>query len=332
MSDELTIVPQDNFIGPVVSVANALAAYQAKKDLIDQILKQDVDFGTIPGSAKPALLKAGAEKMTSFFGLSTRFTDAEKVEDWTGKEHGEPFFYYRESCSLYRGDRLIASADGSCNSWEKKYHYRWVGESEIPANMSKDGLVARDGKANEFDFAITKGETSGKYGKPAEYWKKFRDEIAAGTATKILRTTSTGKKMDAWEIGAQLYRIPNDEIADLVNTILKMAQKRALVAATLIATGLSDYFTQDIDDFVAPGTTVIEATAKPVQPPEPMPYEQAAAMIAKSTKEGGEDKRFDALTQPQLEYIVMHSKDSEKVEAALTVLEKDFGMMRPGTA
>jgi hypothetical protein len=45
----------------------------------------------------------------------------------------------------------------------------------------------------------------------------------------------------AWEIDADsaLYRIPNPDGADVVNTIQKMAQKRALVAATLIATSLN---------------------------------------------------------------------------------------------
>lgn len=34
----------------------------------------------------------------------------------------------------------------------------------------------------------------------------------------------------------------------VVNTIMKMAQKRALVAAVLIVCGASEYFTQDLDD------------------------------------------------------------------------------------
>jgi hypothetical protein len=42
--------------------------------------------------------------------------------------------------------------------------------------------------------------------------------------------------------------VPNDRIMDLANTILKMADKRALVAATINATGVSDLFTQDLDD------------------------------------------------------------------------------------
>ena len=36
--------------------------------------------------------------------------------------------------------------------------------------------------------------------------------------------------------------------SDIVNTVLKMSQKRALIGATIAATGASDYFTQDLDD------------------------------------------------------------------------------------
>ena len=44
------------------------------------------------------------------------------------------------------------------------------------------------------------------------------------------------------------YRIDNDNPADQLNTIDKIAQKRALVAATLIGAHASEYFTQDIED------------------------------------------------------------------------------------
>jgi hydroxymethylpyrimidine/phosphomethylpyrimidine kinase len=42
--------------------------------------------------------------------------------------------------------------------------------------------------------------------------------------------------------------IPNSEIFDQINTIQKMAQKRSLVGAVLIATGASKFFTQDLED------------------------------------------------------------------------------------
>jgi hypothetical protein len=41
--------------------------------------------------------------------------------------------------------------------------------------------------------------------------------------------------------------LDNPDVADVVNTIQKMAQKRALVAATLIATSASEFFTQDVE-------------------------------------------------------------------------------------
>lgn len=38
---------------------------------------------------------------------------------------------------------------------------------------------------------------------------------------------------------------------DILNTLMKMAQKRAIVGATIVATGASDYFTQDEDEIAA---------------------------------------------------------------------------------
>ena len=43
-------------------------------------------------------------------------------------------------------------------------------------------------------------------------------------------------------------KVENPDIADLYNTVYKMAYKRALVSATITATGVSDIFTQDVED------------------------------------------------------------------------------------
>lgn len=40
----------------------------------------------------------------------------------------------------------------------------------------------------------------------------------------------------------------NTPIYDIMNTLMKMCQKRAIVGAVILATGASDFFTQDIDD------------------------------------------------------------------------------------
>ena len=267
MTDQAIVVVQPGFLAPVIGVQQALEAYQAKKDLIDKIFKEGVDYGTIPGSSKPSLLKAGAEKSTSFFGLHPVMADAEVVNDWTGQDHGgEPFFYYRRTCNLYRGDVLVASVDGSCNSWEKKYRYRWVDESNVPSNVDKSKLKTQGGKISEFSFALDKAETTGKYGKPVEYWERFKTAVANGTARKFMRKTSKGEA-EAWEIDGTLYCLPNEDPSDIVNTVLKMADKRALVAATLITTGLSEYFTQDIEDYVPGEFTEVAEPVKVAQKP-----------------------------------------------------------------
>ena len=59
----------------------------------------------------------------------------------------------------------------------------------------------------------------------------------------------------------QTGRVFNPEIADQVNTIRKMAQKRALIAATLLAVNASEFFTQDVEDMVT--AAVINAQAAP---------------------------------------------------------------------
>jgi len=66
---------------------------------------------------------------------------------------------------------------------------------------------------------------------------------------------------------------PNAPAYDLVNTIQKMAQKRALIAATLIAVNASEFFTQDMEDLTIEGeyTTASVRDDKPALEPEAKP-------------------------------------------------------------
>ena len=237
-SQAITVTQEDSFLAPVAGIAQFLSAYQAKKDFIDAILKPELDYGPIPGSDKPALKKPGAEKLSNLFGLIPAFEDVATTEDWTGAEHdGEPFFYYRQKCNLSKHGSLVASADGSCNSWEKKYRYR-SGERVCP-NCGKPSIIK--GKLEYGGGWICFTKKGGCGG-------KFRDNDPAIT-------------------DQQTGQVKNPDVAELVNTVLKMAQKRALVAAVLIATSASDYFTQDIEDFTdvawKPESVVSQPTEQP---------------------------------------------------------------------
>jgi hypothetical protein len=154
---------------------------------------------------------------------------------------------------------VVGAGEGSCNSWEAKYRYRWVAEEQVPEHLDRTQLLKREVRRTlcEFDFAIERAETAGTYGKPAEHWQRFREAIRAGTARSVEKPTRRGNAV-AWEIDldSPLYRIPNPDAADVVNTIQKMAQKRALVAATLIATSASEFFTQDVEDANTSGRNI----------------------------------------------------------------------------
>jgi hypothetical protein len=71
-------------------------------------------------------------------------------------------------------------------------------------------------------------------------------------------------------------RIENDNPWDFQNTILKMAAKRAKVAATLNATAASDIFTQDVEDMDLGG---LDSADRPASRPAEAAGQQAPAQV-----------------------------------------------------
>lgn len=141
----------------------ALEQYQQQieriKSFVQNNLRKDVDFGTIPNTPKPCLYKPGAEKLAKYFMLGSRIVNREREID---RQNGFAMFSYTiEVYSLQTG-AVIAQCEGSANTEEKRNR--------------------------------------------------------------------------------------NREAADLLNTLGKMAQKRAYVGAVIMAVGASDFFAPDLDD------------------------------------------------------------------------------------
>ena len=245
MSENALTVRGTTAMMPAMDMTQAAHRRNELVRFVQDIMIKGTDFGVIPGTEKATLFKPGAEKLTTFFGLSPRFEIIKEVEQWDGDE---PMFYYLIRCRLYQGDVFVGEADASCNSRESRYRFRWVSEGDVPPGLDRSALKRRGGKVSEFTFAVDKAETGGQYGKPSEYWQAFKDAIDAGAAHKFKKATSKGKQYDAWEIDMAMYRVPNEDIFSQVNTILKMAEKRALVAATLVTVNASEFFTQDLED------------------------------------------------------------------------------------
>ncbi|MCA9986714.1 MAG: hypothetical protein KDE59_20535 [Anaerolineales bacterium] len=236
MSNEngLMVMDQPLAIMPVMAIAQAVERRAAMVEFVQKIMVKDVDYGRPPGVDKDTLYKAGAEKLNTFFGLSPLFEMVGAVQDWTGADHnGEPFFNFCYRCTLRRGSHVAGQGEGSCNSWEKKYRYR---RAELKCPHCGQATVIK-GKAEYGGGWLC-------WGKKGGCGAKFGDH-------------------DATIVNQPQGDIPNPNPADLVNTLQKMAQKRALVAATLLAVNASEFFTQDVEDMAGFGDDIIDGQWMP---------------------------------------------------------------------
>ncbi len=177
-------------------VTDGLKTIRKFQAIVKKLTTEGVDYGVIPGTQKPTLLKPGAEKITKLMSLSDSYTILKSQEDYD-----KGFFAYTVKCRLahIQTGNLVSEGVGQCNSKESKYRWRWLFANELPPDIDKSTLKKQTGMS--------------RYNKP--YTR---------------------------------YRVENEDIFSQVNTILKMAKKRALVDAALSAGRLSEIFTQDMED------------------------------------------------------------------------------------
>lgn len=207
--------------------ADLVAQKNLVLDVMKSVMVEDQHYGTIPGTKKPSLWKPGAEELCTVFRLQPEFEHIRVAE--------EPgFIAITVRCTLYGmlSGVKVASAEGSCNSREDKYRYRYIEEST--------------GKPV-----------------PGAYWAAKKK----GDSKEMKRLLGEGMRAakinNEWVI-AKGIQVENDNPWNLHNTIIKMAEKRALVAATLLATAASDIFTQDLEDFPEFVSGELSPSAKPV--------------------------------------------------------------------
>lgn len=145
MTDQNTaLVARDEPRGLVM----AMSANEARqrmlelKAFVQSVMVAEVDYGIIPGTgSKPTLYQPGAQKLAELYELSIDFETPTAVEDW---DHS--FFHYRKRCILRRRgtDDLISVGEGSANSREDAFAYRWVGDRNLPPEyLTDDAAVAK---------------------------------------------------------------------------------------------------------------------------------------------------------------------------------------------
>jgi hypothetical protein len=108
-----------------------------------ELMDPDTDYGVIPGTKQPTLLKPGAEKLCDFYRLAAQFHPEITYGDGV---HSPPITVVTE-CRLHLGTLdgpVVNTGHGAANSWEKRYRYR-RGERACPA-CEKVGTIIK-GKA-----------------------------------------------------------------------------------------------------------------------------------------------------------------------------------------
>lgn len=224
------------------------------------LMQEGTDFGKIPGTDKPTLLQPGAQLACTYFGFNPTFEVLPaSVEDW---ERG--FFALTVRCRLMRQDgSAVADGIGSCNSKEDRY--RWRDAQPVCPECGANAIRR------------SKQEWGGGF---------YCNQKSGGCNARFRGDSEAAAQIAKQPAG----RIENPEPWSLHNTILKMAEKRAMVAATLNATGASRIFTQDVEDLPEfsrqPRPTIVDAAPAPEPeeappPPAPSPRMPTADQKAK---------------------------------------------------
>lgn len=210
---ELAVVPKTSkAIVMQAQLAEMSEMRALLRQFVDDNLTVGVDYGVIPGTQKPTLFKPGADKVAELYRCDTDEPVLDReVEDWDA-----PFFHYRFKVVL-RYDGRAKYGVGSCNSHETKYRYR---DAKLKCPTCEAEAIRRS-----------------KDGRGWYCWTKL-----GGCGAVFPRADEPGI------VNQPRGKVENTDAADLTNTVLKMAMKRAQVAAALQLPGVSDMFTQDVED------------------------------------------------------------------------------------
>ncbi len=189
------------------------------QEVMRAVMKDGTHYGTIPGTPKPSLYKAGAEKLSLTFRLRPVIDNDRDVRvDLLENGHREITVY----CHIMSASGTeLATGVGSCSTLESKYRYR--GGDKIPTGQAV----------------------------PTEYWNLKKAGKLQDAKTLIGGDKFGVAKIDGtWQVCEIGEKMENPDIADQYNTVLKMAKKRAYLDGILSATAASDIFTQDMEDAV----------------------------------------------------------------------------------
>lgn len=208
-----------------VTVDDVVLQRDKIRQVMEAVMKEGVHYGKVPGVNKPTLLKPGAEVLAVTFRFAPSY-DSDRVF----QDGGHLTVITRARLTHITTGYVIAEGEGLCTTFESKYAYRQGGR--ICPVCGADAI-------KKSKFPPKKGDYDGWQSGDPPGWYCFGRIGGCGANFMANDPRITGQ-----DIG----RVANPDLPDAWNTVLKMANKRALVAAILNGTAASDIFTQDVED------------------------------------------------------------------------------------
>lgn len=111
-----------------------------------EVMVKGEDYGVIPGTDKPALLKPGAEKLCELYGYAPTMRDKEIARD---VETGFCEATVTMALVSRKTGEMVAEGVGSANTYESRYRYRWVFDNQVPKGINKADLVSEERKSRK---------------------------------------------------------------------------------------------------------------------------------------------------------------------------------------
>lgn len=117
-----------------------------------EVMIEGRDYGIIPGTERPTLLKAGAEKLCELYGY------APVIKEVTEEKNIETGFYRARVviALVHRKSKVVvAEGVGEANTMENRYRWRWVPEWKLPEGTDTSKLqyeIKTDKKGKKIKF------------------------------------------------------------------------------------------------------------------------------------------------------------------------------------
>jgi hypothetical protein len=221
MSNSKELAPSLPVESSELSVGQLKGQVAKVQELMRSVMKDGVHYGSIPGIPQKFLFKAGADKLSMTFRLIPSY----KVEK-TSHEAGH--VTYEVTCDLHHlpTGTFVGQGVGAASTLERKYRYR---NEDLPTGVEVPPAWWQKRDKSNLPKIL---RNNGVQPKSADTMRKQGLELA------------TSKVEGKFQI-VYRKRIENPDIADLYNTVLKMAKKRAHIDATITALAVSDMFSQD---------------------------------------------------------------------------------------